>query len=518
MKYYGLKMKKRHDDFTYWYAKTKARAKSYFPGKHRNHYKTNYQNIFEDDYSFHNFNNGVPEGHWIKLEQIVTSDLVYREDIGKLQKGIRNLLKQHRSGDRFFGLPVDGLDEICKRIDRMDSVLLSGYDSCKCGIFDFRGESLESSIDYFTLQVKNINSSYLSVEFGVFLTKAKMNELQTIINKDYHDHRGYAYKTLSSKKNGGAYSSYTVVHYNDELLKANYISEWLSCIEWEFYNALKKYFPFMLHSQGIIPPRIEVFYTDMDFKDDNRFFWNSIGIADYQGQFIDERQKVFFDHAELRKDEDTCPRLLYIIKDDGIDVGQLKSVKDKVYYHIELYAREYFRFFFLRLLSSTSGKKIIKYKNSLGRIKLKKNQLRNVLKLRYAFERDIDPYIRYSRDALWEKSVDILRKEIYSERDEMLPQKNQPFYISYNDFCNSALSGAKKIDETITVLRGEFDDKEQILQHLSDYKNSWKSWWLNIVMLVIAAVTLFFVIFPNRAKWVADLIRCVVNWIIGFFR
>lgn len=225
MKYYGLKMKKRHDDLTYWYAKTRARVKSYFPSKHRDHYKTNYQNIFENDYSFHKFNNGVPEGHWLKLEQIVTSDLVYREDIGKLQKGIRNLLKQHRSGDRFIGLPVDGLDEICKRIDRMDAVLLSGYDSCKCGIFDFRGESLESSIDYFTLQVKNINSSYLSVEFRVFLTKAKMDELQTIINKDYHDHRGYAHKTLSSRKNGGAYSSYTVVHYNDEFLKADYISK-----------------------------------------------------------------------------------------------------------------------------------------------------------------------------------------------------------------------------------------------------------------------------------------------------
>lgn len=256
----------------------------------------------------------------------------------------------------------------------------------------------------------------------------------------------------------------------------------------------------------------------MDFKDDNRFFWNSIGIADYQGQFIDERQKVFFDHTESRKDEATSPRIVYIIKDDGIDAGQLKSVKDKVYCHIEEYAREYFRFFFLRLLSFATGKKIVKYKHRLGRIRLKRNQLRNVLILRYAFERDIDPYVRYSRDDLWKKSVDKLRKEIYCESDEMSPQKKQPFYISYEDFCNSALSGAKKIDETIAVLRGEFDDKEQILQHLADYKNSWKNWWLNIVMLVIAVVTLFFVIFPNRAKWVADIIRCVVNWIIGFFR
>ena len=518
MKYYGLKRKKQREDFTYCYARTSSKVKSILPGKHSDYFKRNYKTQFRNDYTFSKYKNGIPDGHWLKLEQIVMSDLIYREEIGKLQKGVRKLLKQHRAGDRFFALPIEGLQQICDRIDQMDSSLLSWYDSCKCGVFDFRGEQLESSIDYFSVQIKNINSSYLSLEFRIFLTKGKMKELERIINEDYHDPRGYAQKTLTSPKNGGAFSTYTIIHYNDEFMKADRISDWLSCIEWDFYNSLKKYFPFVLHNQGLIPPRIEVFYTDIDYHEDNRFFWNSLGISDYQGQFIDESQKVFFDHAKTKDDEWPCPRLMYIINDDGIEAGKLESVKDEVYYHIEEYACEYFRFFFLSILSHDTGKKIVKYKHRLDKIKLKRNRLREVLKLRYFFERDMDPYIRYARDDLWKKSVEILEREIYHDSDEIQKKIGRHFYTSYKDFCNGSLSGAKKIDEAIATLRSEFDNKEQVLQHLADYKNSSKNWRLNIVMLLIAAVTLFFVVFPASAEWVADIIRNIIDRVESILR
>lgn len=45
----------------------------------------------------------------------------------------------------------------------------------------------------------------------------------------------------------------------------------------------------VLHNKEILPPRIEVYRTDIDYHDNNEFFWESIGISAYnsiQIQFL----------------------------------------------------------------------------------------------------------------------------------------------------------------------------------------------------------------------------------------
>ena len=241
------------------------------------------------------------------------------------------------------------------------------------------------------------------------------------------------------------------------------IYEFISRIEWEFYEALSHYFPFALHKRGIMPPRIETYYTDIDYHEDCRAFWDSIGVAEYQGQFIDERQKVFFECKLSGRYEQTQAnnRLIYIIKDDGIEAGQFKSVKDDVYFHLKDYAIEYFKILFLDILSRESGKIVVSYKHKLDKIKLRKNRLKSLLKLKYEFSLDIDDYNRYVRDDTWTQVVKKL-EEIYADSDEMAKKLTKPFYISYKNFCNAAISGTKKIKTDINVLLSEFEDKERV--------------------------------------------------------
>lgn len=172
MRYYGLKKKIRHENFIYSYAKTRARIRYLLPGKHRERWKFYYEFIFANQSIAPHFDNSLPEGRFLKLDQIVTADLIYREDIKKLQKGIRCLLKE-RGSNRFLGILHEGLDEICSRLDKMDSSLLSWYEKVKCGVFDLKGTSLESMIDHFTVNIKNMNSSYLEIEFSIYLTEQK---------------------------------------------------------------------------------------------------------------------------------------------------------------------------------------------------------------------------------------------------------------------------------------------------------------------------------------------------------
>ena len=58
-----------------------------------------------------------------------------------------------------MGVLHEGLDEMCSRIDEMDSTLLSWYEEVKCGVFGFKRTSLESMVDYFTVKEGLIKST-----------------------------------------------------------------------------------------------------------------------------------------------------------------------------------------------------------------------------------------------------------------------------------------------------------------------------------------------------------------------
>lgn len=495
----------------YFYARNRAKILSLLPGKKKEFWKDNYKMIFEDEYHFRSDDNSIPENHSFTLYSIIVSDLIRREDIKQLQNGVRHLLMKRRS-NRFIAVEIDGLDEICKKIDQMDSTLLSWYNTVNCGLFEFKNHPLEKSIDYFYLKIRNVNSGYLALEFNIYLKK--IEELTELIECNYNDRRGYIFSTLTGKsKETGAFKNYTSVHYNNESLKADKIYEFLACIEWEFMEALGSIFPFVLHKKQIMPPRIETYSTDIDYHEDNDSFWNSIGINAYQGQFIDERQKVFFDNRLSERYGTLYPnnRIIYIFKDDGIKIGQFESIKDEVYYHLREYAGEYFKFLFLDILSMETGKTLVIYKHKLDRIKLKKNHLNALLKLKYKLSLEIDDYSRYRRDDIWNKAKDELG-QIYDDSDAIAKNSNKAFFVSHSHFSNRAISNSKKIDNDVDIVFGEFKEKKEILQNLADYKNTLHSIRLNIAMMVISAVTLYFVVFPEKAEELANEMMRLYNW------
>lgn len=509
MRNYGIDRKKRAEKKIYGTAKFKMWLRSVLPGRNRKFHRENYEYSFREENQFDHFRNGIPDGHFLELHEIVTSDLVFREDMESLKKGIKRLLKVYGGGSRFLPFYSTSLKDTCAKIEKMDPTLTSWYEGLKCGVFEFHGKRLRETIDYYSVSIRNINTSFLSLEFRIHITDEKKRELENLINTNYHDKKGFMIKSLSYKKNGGARESYSHSFYSDDKLKADMIYEWISQVEWEFYEEIRKFIPILLHKSGIMPPRIELYYTDIDYRDNDRFFWDSIGISFFQGQFIDESQKMFFETSLSGRYEhsETDSRLMYIIKDDGIDIGQLKSVKDYAYHHMDDFAKEYFKFLFLRVLTREAGAVVVKYKRRLDRIKLKKDKLRKLLKLRYQFERQMDAFARYAREDIWERSIRTLRYEIYQKSDAMIEMTRSPWLITYKMFADGSQAGANNVNEKMEALRKDFDDKREILQHLSDYKNASKSWGLNLIMLLIAAVTLFFVIFPERATWLADLIK-----------
>jgi len=205
-------------------------------------------------------------------------------------------------------------------------------------------------------------------------------------------------------------------------------------------------------------------------------------------------------------------RYIYMVKDDGIEEGQFKSVKDQVYFHMDDFSGEYFKFMFLRVLSQEAADILVSFKRRLDPIKLKKNRINKLLKLRYQFERQIDPFVRCYRDDIWDSSVSLLGHEIYKDSDIHIKNALRGRVTTYKSVSKGVCAGAKHINDEIAILRKDFDDKQQILQHLSDYRNNSRTLWINVMMLIVAIMTLFFVIFPERAEWLASIIRNLLRW------
>lgn len=515
MKYYGIKNKRRHEDFMYWYARNSTKLKTFIPGEKGKLWKRDYDFIFNDNFRLSSFENQIPEGHYVGLNHFVTSDLILGEDISKLKNGLKWLLMNQRAGDRFLALPVNSVEEVFKNIDNMDSDLLAWHSWIDCGLFDFRGKKVQESIDHFSVNVRVANSSFLSLEFSVYLSEEKKKRLEDIINVDYHDDRGEARKYLSSGIKGKTITKYTVSRYSDYALKAKRINEIISFLQWDFYNALSDHFPFVIHGKNIQSPRIDVFFTDIDYHEDHKWFWSSVGVESWHGQFIDERHKMFFPNA-LFSTERSQNRLIYIVKDDDIEAGQLLSIKDEVYFHMKEYACEYFRHMFVSILTDNAEKAIVDQKHRMERIRLRRRGLKELLKIRYELDRRLDVFERFVREDNWKKSKRYLA-EVYKNSDAIIERIKPDLIITWETFCEGIENTSKRISQRLIEVRKDFDGKEKVLQSLADYKNASKNWILSVIMLTVSIVTLFFVVFPDKAHSLAALLRMLWQSIIRLF-
>lgn len=119
LKYYGLRNKIKKEDFLYSYAKHRTKLLSILPGKRKTFWKNNYDILYGDDHFYLKDDNSLPDNVLFDIYSMVVSDLIRRENIKQLQRGIKLLLLKRRS-NRFWAAPIEGLDEICKRIGQMD--------------------------------------------------------------------------------------------------------------------------------------------------------------------------------------------------------------------------------------------------------------------------------------------------------------------------------------------------------------------------------------------------------------
>ena len=469
--------------------------------------------FFDPNQRLHDKNNALPQGHYIKLDLIIFADLIRREDIKALKKGIKTLLKTKRTSRFFTGQPHESIDSLLEKIDKMDRDRLSWYECLDFGVFDFQGESLETKVDYYSIKVNNINSGYLGLSVTVWLSQQALKEYGDLLSQDYHYLRGHIKPALGSRsgKRGGR-TRFSKIHYNDASLKADNVYEYITSIEWELFSQLSKFLPLVLHNNFIVPPRIETYHTDIDYTEGHDEFWKSIGALSRNGQFIDERQKLFFE-CELSdrfKDKEEG-RMIFLYNDAKDQKYKWTTTETEVRMSLDEYEKALFSFLFLRLLCLRAAEKNVEYKGKIDRIKLKKNSLIKLLKLRFKYEKDLEFYHHYVRDNNWEKNEAKIA-ELFHESDKAINDvKPRWRYNTHSVFCSNAKKLSTAVNDTVSLIRAEFDSKREILEHLSDFKNTKKNLFLNAIMLLVAIATLLLILFPDKIPFVSQAIIRLYN-------
>ena len=297
MKDYGVERKKfientlyRVAQLEYFFLQYCARSR-----RMREHYKGTYKDYFITKLPCIRENYSIPNGKHCNPVCLITSDLILRENLPLLKRGLVKLLKKHHS-HKFLG-GFRSIDEVLTSVENMDDTLTWHYTSIDAGRFDFDLlPSLQPYISYFDLHIRKINDSYLSVETHIYFTKQYANNLQQIIDSNITEQKTYInFAFRRNNKQSGGRKTFALCHYNEANQKSDVIHENMVSLKWKFYCALQRFFPTVLHELNLAPPGILFYQTNIDYSDSSATqFWRSLGVPALEWQAIDESKKIFF--------------------------------------------------------------------------------------------------------------------------------------------------------------------------------------------------------------------------------
>lgn len=510
MKFYGIKKGKRYEEFKYWKARIFALIKPYLilNKKERRLKKDWYSRIYGDNHTFlHERENNIPEGKYHKPVSIIATELVAKEDINGLKAGLHQLIIKFTSHKYIGGM--GSVDDINNAIDNINENLSSWDEWVECGRFDFeRQKLLRKHIDYFDIKIRNFSSSYFALEIHIYFAEIRKNQIIKIINEKYRKDKGEVktYYGHNSKKSG-AKKYRTLVRYNINTLKSDLISDLIIETKWYVFNMLKNYLPIIFHEQGIIPPSVNLFKTNLDFEDkEGECFRESVGANGFYGQFS-SAIRIYLEPITGKMGRDSRKLDMNIVVNEetypsvegyySFDFGFTVEIAEKYEVMYKLFTLNTFNY-----LLATLGSK---YRNNVNKIKIKKRFFKKILKTRYEFEKEFNLFRRFYHEITWEQEKNNATKLFKNSESEV-----------FNDIrflTEFPLNKINIIEETRQKIEKDIDQKITIIGHLNDHYNEHKNYRLDVIMLVISALTFLFVLYPK----LTDNFRSIIEEFINFF-
>ena len=460
----------------------------------------------------------IPASKYCTPFCLICSDLISIENIESVKSGLKRLILHHLSNDYLTG----SIDDEINKLDSLARKTPPSFSSIKIGRYSFAStETLHQKISYFTVYFKSVSSKFISVEFHIFFSNNFKEELSSFTSKNYTPSHAFIHKTVSSfSKDVGAKESSNILYYPNEILKSDYLYEKFCFIKWDFFNFIQKYFITFFHISNIIPPSVILYGTNIGYNEPyHRDFWRSVGIeAQYGETFLHRGDpykygRLFFRTSlSDRYAPDDSSSLIYIINTEKKKPSYgFQDFEDQIDLEFSDITTNLFLLSFLSIINQSALKQLSIYRQRLTKIKLKRRSLKKLLLLRYEFEKTITPFESFLSDHIqWNLVQDDFQK--------LFPKKIYSFRQAHYSLSVLSIFQKDAILDQISIIKGEFDQKTQILQHLADYKNESKNNRFSWFSTIASIITLYFLIYPENTKPVASFLSFLVKSLTTFLQ
>lgn len=294
-KYYGVTESDLKNQIRNRFYRFLAFVKGYvlFDGKKRQYAKEDYYHKYVEERWHRDRDNSIPEGKYYTPVCFIAHDIIPKEYLEEFTRKSEKLLKRNMYGDYSIRFE-DDRHKLKESIDKY----AWNYDTwSKVGNISFPNDRvLRKHIKYIDMKIMNVSVSYFALQVVVYLTPERRVEIENIINYNYDTDKYHTSLFLRPKKNGGATTGWTVARYNEEHLKSEAIDAMMIETKWLLFNKLSKWFRLQLHCNNIMPPSINVYKTNIHYNDEaaTKFFY-SVGLKKWDGEFLRESAKIFFD-------------------------------------------------------------------------------------------------------------------------------------------------------------------------------------------------------------------------------
>ena len=137
LKNYGINRKLIKEKILYRVAQMQYIFLKHFArsDKMRDFYKYTYNRHFTKQATNPRHDYAIPEGKHCRPVALITSDLILRENLPQLKRGLVKLIKNHHS-HKFLG-GFRSIEDVLDTVENMDDTLTWSYSSIDTGRFDF---------------------------------------------------------------------------------------------------------------------------------------------------------------------------------------------------------------------------------------------------------------------------------------------------------------------------------------------------------------------------------------------
>lgn len=476
-----------------------------------------YEYLFDNDFSLDRKDNSLSEDFFYKPTNIIISELLLKEELPKVKMGLHRLIRKHASHkflvSTLFGEDIDDL------IDRLDHSITSGESFNRLGMFDFANmNKLDRYIYCFDLTFRNFSSSYVLVEMNITLSNQFQSKMAEFIKNDYKISMKQVIRTWgNNRKKSGYKVSYAVGGGPmSESVKSRLLYEQMQNVKLDFLHYMKNYFPFVFYRKAYAVLGINVFETNIDFRQENPYqFLKSVGVDFLNGFLLSEEQKIFDSTDRLPNDEQYDSDMMMLYNPNKVkDYRGYQNARNHVLENFFYTLDELYKIIVLKNVASYYFNCCVKYRNLINGTKMHRSAYKKLLKLKYSFEKDFYLYKKVMQEISIEKEAKKVTK--FLEDNYLSRRSCYHGYYPYKYFAYSPKNMLEQIEKNILKLSQDINDKLALSYNLKSYREEQRGNYINYAQLVFAVATFGLLIFPDKVDVIANFFKSIWGYIKRF--